>query len=232
MPDLALTPALQGRVRAGSWFQGLPPELQDALLALGRTRRLAPGQRLFSRGDAPDGLYCVLEGALRISTSSSDGKEALLTFIEPPHWIGEITLFDGQLRTHDAVAETAAELLHLPQAALLQLLERHPAWWRDIALLLTQKLRMTLLMVEEAALLPAAGRVARRLVTMAEGYGEWKDRSRRSVMVPQEQLALMLALSRQTVNQILKQFEAQGVVALVRGGVDIVDMDRLRRLAG
>jgi CRP/FNR family cyclic AMP-dependent transcriptional regulator len=224
--------SLHGRVRGGSWFSGLPCELQEALLQMGRPRRLAPGQRLFGRGDAPDGIYCVIEGALRISNSSSDGKEALLTFIEPPHWIGEITLFDGQLRTHDAVAETPVEVFHLPQQALLDLLARHPAWWRDVALLLTQKLRMTFLLVEETALLPAAGRVARRLVAMAEGYGEWKDRSRRMLVVSQEQLALMLALSRQTVNQILKQFEAQGVVGLVRGGVEIIDMDKLRSLAG
>lgn len=223
---------LHGRVRGGTWFAGLPATLQEALLQMGRPRRLAPGQRLFGRGDAPDGLYCVTEGALRISNSSSEGKEALLAFIEPPHWIGEITLFDGQLRTHDAVAETVVELFHLPQQALLELLGAHPAWWREFALLLTQKLRMTFLMVEEAALLPAAGRLARRLVAMAEGYGEWKDRSRRMLVVSQEQLALMLALSRQTVNQILKQFEGQGAVRLVRGGVEIIDLDRLRVLAG
>jgi CRP/FNR family cyclic AMP-dependent transcriptional regulator len=52
------------------------------------------------------------------------------------------------------------------------------------------------------------------------------------VQLPQEQLALMLSLSRQTVNQVLKQFEAQGAVRLVRGGVEIVGLDKLRALAG
>lgn len=220
------------QVRAGSWFQGLPAPFQDALLGIGRLRTLGAGQRLFGQGDAPDGLYCVLEGTVRISNSSEEGKEALLIMIESPHWFGEIALFDQQARTHDAVAEGAARLFHVPQAALLALLERHPAYWRELALLLTHKIRMAFLILEEVALLPAPLRLARRLVTMAEGYGELKDRSRRMIAVPQEQFALMLSLSRQTVNQILKQLEAQGAVALVRGGVEIVDIEKLRSLAG
>jgi CRP/FNR family cyclic AMP-dependent transcriptional regulator len=219
------------RLRSGSWFQALPSQLQDELLRLGQLRRVGGGQRLFARGDPPDGLYCVLEGAIRISSVSDQGKEALLTMIEAPHWFGEIALFDGLPRTHDAVAEGPAELLHIEQKALLAVLDSHPAWWRELALLLTQKIRIAFLVLEENALLPAAGRVARRLVSMAEGYGEWKDRSRRIIGVPQEQLALMLALSRQTVNQILKQFEAQGLLRLGRGGIEILDIDKLRALA-
>ncbi len=223
--------SVASQVRAGSWFQRLPAPFQDALLDMGRLRGLAAGQRLFGQGDVADGLYCVIDGAVRISNSSEEGKEALLIMIESPHWFGEIALFDQQARTHDAVAEGVAKVFHVPQAELLALLERHPAYWRDLALLLTHKIRMAFLILEEVALLPAPLRLARRLVTMAEGYGELKDRSRRRIAVPQEQLALMLSLSRQTVNQILKQLEAQGAVALVRGGVEILDIEKLRSLA-
>lgn len=122
-------------------------------------------------------------------------------------------------------------LLHVPEATLTELLDARPAYWREFGRLLTQKLRTTFLILEEAALLPAAGRLTRRLVTIAEGYGEWTASSRRVINVPQEQLALMLSLSRQTVNQILKQLEEQGVIRLARGGVEILDSDMLRKLA-
>jgi len=224
-------PSYAPRVCSGSWFSSLDETFRSALLSLGRARHLSPGQRLFGRGDAPDGLYCVLDGAIRISNNSDAGKEALLTIIEPPHWFGEIALVDGRLRTHDAVAEGAAELHHVSQNLMLEFLTQHPQYWRDIAALLTQKIRATFLVVEEAALLPASGRLARRLITIAGGYGEWTDRSRRVIAVPQEQLALMLALSRQTVNQVLKQFEAQGAVGLSRGGIEILDMEKLRTLS-
>jgi CRP-like cAMP-binding protein len=205
--------------------------LQDRLLALAQVRRLRGGQRLFARGDAPDGLYCMLDGAMRIGASSEQGKEAVLALMEPPHWFGEIALFDGQPRTHDAWAEGDVTLLHVPQQALLALLSAQPGYWRALALLMTHKLRLTFVMMEETALLPANARLARRLVTMAEGYGDCKDRSRRLLHVPQEQLAMMLSLSRQTVNQILKQFEAQHAIALVRGGIEILDIGKLRQLS-
>lgn len=218
-------------LRTGSLFQALAPALQEQLLALAQLRRLRGGQRLFARGDAPDGLYGVVDGAMRIGGLAESGKEAVLALMEAPHWFGEIALFDGQPRTHDAWAEGRVTLLHVPQQALLALLEAQPVHWRAFALLMAHKLRLTFVVMEETALLPAAARLARRLVTMAEGYGDWKDRNRRMLHVPQEQLALMLSLSRQTVNQILKQFEAQHAIVLLRGGIEITDIAKLRSLA-
>src|SRR3546814_10364795 len=81
----------------------LPAELQNSLLGMSRVRRLVPGHRLFQRGDPPCGMYAVLEGAVRIGAVNEQGKEALLSVVGAPHWFGEICLFDGQPRTHDAV---------------------------------------------------------------------------------------------------------------------------------
>ncbi|NRR29057.1 Crp/Fnr family transcriptional regulator [Oxalobacteraceae bacterium] len=227
----ALPLAHTALVRSGLWFQALPSALQEQLLAMATLRALDGGQRLFGRGDAPDGLYCVVEGTLRITGIAGNGKEALLAMVEAPHWFGEISLFDGLPRTHDAWAEGPAVLLHLRQDRLLALLAGQPAWWRELALLMTQKLRLSFRMIEETASLPAAQRLARRLVTIAEGYGDYQGASRREIRMPQEQLALMLALSRQTVNQILRQFAADGAIRLGRGGIEILDIARLRALA-
>jgi CRP/FNR family cyclic AMP-dependent transcriptional regulator len=169
-------------VRAGQWFQAVPVQLQEQLLALATVRRLAQGTRLLPR-------------------------------------------------THDAWAEGESVVLHIPRQGLAALLDTHPAYWRHLGLLLTHKLRTAFSVLEETALLPAAGRLTRRLVTMAEGYGEWKSNTRRVIHVPQEQLGQMLSLSRQTVNQLLKQLEAQGAIRLTRGGIEILDIDRLRTLA-
>ncbi|AIN56819.1 Crp/Fnr family transcriptional regulator [Pseudomonas soli] len=213
----------------GQWFRQLPVTVQDSLLALGRPRELAAGQRLFQRGDAPCGLYAVLEGAMRVGAVSSAGKEALLTLVESPHWFGEISLFDGQPRTHDAYAEGPTRLLWIPQAPLLEWLARQPEYWRDLALLMSHKLRWVFVALEQQSLLAAAPRVAQRLLQMAEGYGE-RDVAQWRLQVSQEQLALMLSLSRQTINQILRSLEQAGVVRLGYGEVEIVDASRLRAM--
>lgn len=221
--------AYRACLQGGHWFSALPAALQDALLAAARVQRLDAGQRLFRRGDPPSGLYAVVEGAMRIGAVSAQGKEALLTLIEAPYWFGEVSLFDGQPRTHDAFAEGASTLLLVPQSALLELLERQPQYWRDFALLMSQKLRLAFIALEQMSLLPAAPRLARRLLMIAENYGEGE--SRRVIHLAQEQLALMLAISRQTTNQILNELQAQGILRLTYGEIEILDLARLRQAA-
>jgi CRP-like cAMP-binding protein len=219
-------------LRTGRWFRGASPALQSELLAAAHLRRLAPEEHLFSRGDPPSGLFAALEGAVRVSALLDGGKEALLTLVVPPAWFGEIAVFDALERTHDAIADGEALVLHVPQAALDAILAREPSYWRELALLLTHKLRLMFVVFEEASALPVAVRLARRILTMAEGYGEWHDRKRRVVSVKQEQLAAMLAISRQTANQALRRLEAQGVVRLTYGEIEIVDHAALRAAAG
>lgn len=226
MPDPRTYASL---LNQGHWFAALPAALSQTLLEMARVQRLDSGQRLFRRGDRPSGLYAVVEGAVRVGAIGENGKEALLTLVEPPYWFGEISLFDGLPRTHDAFAESASTLLLLPQTELLALLERQPQHWRDFALLMSHKLRLAFIALEDMSLLPAAPRLARRLLLIAENYGE--SEPRRVLHLAQEQLALMLSLSRQTTNQILKELEAQGIVRLTYGEIEILDVEHLRQLA-
>ncbi|MNF89220.1 hypothetical protein D3C85_1184780 [compost metagenome] len=69
----------------------------------------------------------------------------------------------------------------------------------------------------------------RRLLLIAENYGEGEPR--RAVHLAQEQLAPMLAISRQTSNQIVKELESQGIVRLSYGEIEILDLPRLRQPA-
>jgi CRP-like cAMP-binding protein len=218
------------RLMSGQWFSHLPGSFQDSLLAAARLRRLTAGQRLFKRGDPPCGLYAVLEGSIRISAVSEQGKEALLSLVEPPHWFGEICLFDGQPRTHDAFGVGQCTLLHIPQTVLLKLLDEQPLYWRQLALLMSHKLRLTFINLEQLSLMPAPARLAHRLLMIAEGYGEI-DPPRRVLQLPQEQLASMLSLSRQTTNQMLKELQTQGIIGLGYGEIEILDAERLRALA-
>jgi CRP-like cAMP-binding protein len=184
-----------------------------------------------SRGDAPDGLYAVVSGGIRVSGLSESGKEAVLAVVEPPQWFGEIAVFDRLPRTHDGVAVVDTVALHVPAPALDQMLTENPGWWRELGLLVTAKLRLAFVMMEDMALMPLAPRVARRLVLMAEAYGEFSDRSRRVVKARQDMLAAMVSASRQTVNQVLKDFEARGLVKVAYGEIEIIDLPGLRAMS-
>lgn len=227
LPDQTLA-----AVRVGAWFSQLPPALRQALLEDGSLRRLVAGETLFARGDRFDGLYCVASGTMQIHASGESGKAALLGLLEPGTWFGEICLFDGLPRTHDARAVSATTLWHVPRASLERHLAQQPAWWQAFGQLLAAKTRQAFNYVEEAQLLPPAARIARRLAAIAHGYGNLPEpaQATQRVRIPQEQLAQMLGLSRQTVNHALRELEARGLLRLEYGGIELLDLPALEAL--
>lgn len=215
-------------LRTDPWFGSLGLELVDELLALAQCRRLPSGEHLFFRGDAPDGLYAVLEGGLRISGITETGKEAILAIVEPPMWLGEIALFDKLPRTHHAVAEGASRLLHVPLAELDALLQRCPQYWRDFGVLMALKVRFVFIGMEDLALLPAEIRLARRLVLLAHA----SEAGRPCVLpIGQAQLGSMLSLSRQTTNQMLQLLQDRQLVQVSYGRIEVLDLPALIDIA-
>jgi CRP/FNR family transcriptional regulator, cyclic AMP receptor protein len=216
-------------LRTGRWFASLPDELQLKLLDAAVVRTLRAGEMLLARGDAPSGLYAVVDGAMRVTGHNEVGREVLHLAIEPPSWLGELAVIDGLPRNQDVTADVASELIHVPQGSLDALLAAEPRHWRHIATLLAHKFRLAMLALEDIAQVPPLVRLARRLTMMVEGYGDHAHK-RRTIDVRQEQLAKMLNMSRQTINQLLKELESLGLVKLLYAEIEIVDAAGLRNL--
>lgn len=231
-----LTAAQQGILRGDIWFSQVPAALAEGLIARGLLKTLADGEALFRRGEPVDGLYAVLEGGLHITGVTRDGREAMLSLVEAPMWFGEIALFDRMPRTHDAVASGPCTLLFIPLAAMDELLDAQPGHWRHFGILMAFKVRMAFIALEDLAIVQPAERVARRLVWLAYcAAGGSPDQpvrldhapGRCRITIKQTELALMMALSRQTVNQLLRALEERSVVRLSYGLIDVLDMQAL-----
>jgi CRP-like cAMP-binding protein len=216
-PQLANTP----------WYRDLPIDLQDYLLAHSSLIHFNKGQRLYNRGDQFSGLYAILEGALAMGTVAADGREALHAVLGPTAWIGEISLFDGLPRPHDACAMTHALVLHVHGSALKSLLKEKPGYWANFGLLMAQKIRVSFENNESMQVLSAAQRLATRLLLIANGYSGITQRQI-SIKLAQDTLASMVSLTRQTTNQLLRSLESQGIIALKFGEITIRDFDRLK----
>ena len=221
----------QNLLRSGNWFKSLPDSLQKELLDAAVVLHLKSGQLLFSQGDSAQGLYAVISGAISIGRQREDGKEALLTLMESPNWFGEITLFDRMDRTHNAFAVSDSVLIHISGEKLDQILEDEPRYWQNFGQLLTSKMRMMMNQAEDLALRTTAQRLAKRLVSFAESFDSHQDRSRRVIQIQQDQLALMLNITRQTTNQMLKDLERQALIKLVYGAIEIIDLEGLRNFS-
>ncbi len=210
------------------WFAALTLSQQQQLLAQAKTIQLDAGQRLFSRGDAFDGIYVLLSGALLIAGVHSSGREALLTIVEAGDWIGEIALFDRKARTHDATASVACQLLHLNSPALQLLVQQDPLWWQRFGQLLTEKMRLVFQALEDMSLLPASVRLARRLLMLCRLHQQGE---RYLLPLQQEQLGQLLSLSRQTINQLLQQLVVSGVIRTSYAQIEVLDLQLLKQAA-
>lgn len=218
-------------IEAGAWFAALPQAMRQRLLADAVPRRLEAGEVLFRRDDPFDGLYAVASGAILIHAPDAQGKVALLGLLAPGAWFGEICLFDGLRRTHAASASIRAAVMHLPRSRLDAMLAEHPHWWREFGKLLAGKTREAFRYVEEAQLLPPLARTARRLAAIGRSYGDALDAPHPlSIHLPQEQLGQMLGLSRQTVNQALRELEARGLLSLRYADIELRDLRALEEM--
>ncbi len=214
----------------GRWFASISEQTRDWLLFRGLVREYRAGQAIFKQGDRSDGLYAVLEGAVLL-TSVEWGREIALSRMEPPTWFGEASSFDRRPRSYLALSEERTVCLHIPDNYMEERMRENALFARELGESLANKLRMTLIGIAEMAALPLGVRTARRLLTIAEAYGERDEIAPRKIPIRQEQLASMLAVSRQTVNQALKELEASGCVRITYGEIEIVDVAALRAVA-
>lgn len=223
---------LVGLLQRNRWFRDLPADCIEEMVSLARLRLLDDGERLHAKDDPPDGLYGVISGAVKISSSGPDGREAVLTVLSPGNWFGEISLFDGLPRTHDAHGAGATELLMIPRQGFQQLLERRPELYPHFMRLLCRRIRLSFAMLEDSALLPLPSRLAKRLLMHSHNYGQTDDvGGRPSIQLSQEALGLMLNSSRQSINKLLKRLEQAGWLQINYGQIIILNEEALARLA-
>jgi CRP/FNR family transcriptional regulator, cyclic AMP receptor protein len=215
MPAPVLTLDEQSNIETGSWFSRLPPQLREAILARAVVRRVGDGAILSARG-APAEEWCgVAQGAVRVSSVSLAGKQVTLTYVEPGTWFGDIALFDGMPRTHDAHAHGATTLLVVRKADFKELLALHVELYEALLHLNCRRLRLLFDTVEDLNTRPLSARLARQILLLARSYGvQQGEEIRVGLQLAQEDIAQLLGASRQRVNQELKGFERDGAVRI------------------
>lgn len=215
-------------LRKDAWFGGLPIAMQAGLLGLSSTKRLRKGQSLFFRGDPTDGVYALIEGRLDALAGSEHGDEAVQIQMEPVFWFGEVSLYDQLPRAHHVRAAEPSLVMWMDNQRLRTFLNTHPEFWFHFGLLLTQKLRLALFMLDGRMLVSNELRVARVLLMMAQHYAPGLGKSRSRLLIQQKELAEVLGMSRQTVNNVLQRLKAAGLIDLAYSQVDIIDLPALQ----
>ncbi|HKX93206.1 MAG TPA: Crp/Fnr family transcriptional regulator [Methylibium sp.] len=232
MPVATLTLDEQQHIDNGPWFSKLSPALRADILGRAQVRRLADGALLTARGTAADEWCGVAKGAVRISSASLSGKQITLTYAEPGVWFGDIALFDGLPRTHDANAHGDTTLLVVRKSDFRELLARHVELYDALLRLQCRRLRLMFDAVEDLNTRPLAARLAKQLLLLARSYGVAEGGEIRiGLQLAQEDLAQLLGASRQRVNQELKGFERDGALRVEPTRLVVLSREKLLAIA-
>lgn len=215
-------------VEAGPWFSSLSHALRSDILSRASVRRLQDGAPLASRGTPAEDWIGVARGAVRVSSVSLSGKQVALTYAEPGTWFGDIALFDGLPRTHDASAHGPTTLLVVRKADFRDLLSRHVELYDALLKLNCRRLRLMFNLIEDLNTKPLSARLAKQLLLLAKSYGIAQgEEIRIGLQLAQEDLAQLLGASRQRVNQELKELEREGVLRVEPTRLVVLSRDKL-----
>lgn len=212
-------------------FGGLSPDERAAVGAFARIRALDAGETVFAIGSPGDQMMALLSGTIRISVSSSGGKELLLAMIQPGEVFGELAVLDGKERSADAVAETACTVAILDRRDIFSFFERNPSAWPSLVKVLCQRLRRTDQVFAEVALLELPVRLAKTMLRVLNWAADSAAAEPAKIRFSQRELANMLGGSRESVNKCLRNWQRTGVVRISGGSIIISDRRALENIA-
>ncbi|ATZ67169.1 Crp/Fnr family transcriptional regulator [Acinetobacter haemolyticus] len=226
-----LDPIYIRHLQQNAWFSQLTEPFQQFVIEHGKKLVIEKNAAVFHAQDQFDGVYGVLEGSISLGYIDVNGNEAIAAIAEPIMWFGEISLIDNQPRSHDAIALKKSVVLQIPGEPLKEFLLKNPYYWYYFALLTSQKLRYVFLEQIAIQTQMISQRLAQRLLFILEGYGNRASINDLNIQISQDQLANMLTVSRQTVNQELNHFEKQGVIQLGFKKIQVIDLNKLKLLS-
>ena len=215
-------------MQAHGWFSRQPPDFQRELISRSALRHLREGETLYHAGDPPAGVFGLVEGIVKIEFAVTGATYRIASMRQPGYWTGEAAAFRLGNRLATIRIASSSYLLHLPLAEFEQMIV-NPAYCRCFAVLTVEHLEEAITVLANMMAGTTESRVAARLVVMAHtnGFSASAD-----LPITQSELAEMCALSRQTVQQVLRGLETRGLVTVRYGRIVIADVGSLAAAAG
>ncbi|MBO2454604.1 Crp/Fnr family transcriptional regulator [Actinomadura barringtoniae] len=217
----------------GSFLADLTPDERTELERRGRIRDFGRGEILFSEGETTNWVAVLLKGRVKAFSYREHGGEALLAVRGPGSLLGEVAAIDGLPRSATVATLEPAQALALTADEFMGFLRAHGRVSILIMQTLCQRWRDADRKRIEFGMFDATGRVAQRLVELAERFGVPHEREsvRITLNLSQEELAGWVGASREAVSKALRTLRAHGWIETGRRSVIVHDLQALRRHA-
>jgi CRP/FNR family transcriptional regulator/CRP/FNR family cyclic AMP-dependent transcriptional regulator len=211
------------------FFAGLSDQELEALAESLEKRTFGKGMIIFHKGSPGHTMYIIESGKVRIFILSESGQEISVNIYGPGDTFGELALLDGLSRSAGAVAVEQTVTLALHRDDFLRHLEASPRMAQSIIEVLSTRLRYTTNYAESLAFLDVYGRVAAKLLELAERYGVQKEGIEIELRLTQAELASWVGTTRESVNKVLGTFRGQGLIEVKGKKITILDRQGLKK---
>lgn len=216
-------------IRKASFFGGLSDAACAQLAALSRHRTIAKRTPLFVEGMRGDAIYLLISGTIQLLKTSADGKESVIKTVRCGELFAEVILFEQTRYPVTAMARTAADVIEVPRAGFLNLLDE-PAFRNDFMALLMAKQRYLTQRIQQLSTLDVE---ARFVEFLREHCGE------QNCIRPElskKDIAGAIDATPETFSRLLQKLEAAGGFrwegSLIHTDASFWNKNRARRAPG
>jgi len=221
-------------INAGRWFSTLSPSLRHDILRSIYVKHFRDGDLIAARGEPPTEWIACAKGAARVSSASLSGKQIIFAYLEPGIWFGDVSMFDGDKRTHDVFAHGETTMVCVSRADFQKILSQHVELYEALMRLQARRIRQLFGLIEDLNTLPLRARLAKQLLHLKRSYGvaclNHPGEFRIGLHLAQEELAQLLGASRQRVNQELKSMEREEAIRIESSGIVIRNRELLLKI--
>ena len=219
---------LIARLDKRSLLRAFDDGVLTALLQRATRRTLRKGDEIIRQGDDGDYAVCVLEGYLKISLVSANGREVILGYAEPGDVLGEIALLDREPRTATVAATGPSTVLIVPGQTIEDAALANPRSMLRMMRSMARRIRLLDMMVEGDRAFSMAPRLARVLVRLLP---EDDPSGTLRLELSQGDLGAFAGMSRENVNRQLQEWADRGLVATGRNRLEVRNPLRLEEIA-
>jgi len=215
-------------------FAGLPArEIEElATVAVEESHRVRA--YIFLESDPSRWFYLVKSGHVKIVRHSKTGKDVVLELLGPGEVFGGVAVIEKRPYPAAAQATEPTVVVKIPAGPVIALADRHPAFIKEMALMIGRRLRAAHDSVKSLAVDPVEARLAAALLRLAEREGT-RGKSGDGVTLPfhltRQSLADMTGTTVETTIRILSRWLRDGLLVDEGGRLVLTDREGMTALA-
>jgi CRP/FNR family transcriptional regulator, dissimilatory nitrate respiration regulator len=210
-----------------SLFTGLPLDLVRQLAASAIQKRYPAGALVFLEGEQAEGLYYLDSGWIKVVKISVEGREQVLRFLSPGETFNEMGVFANRPNPATAIALEEVVVWVIPRQAMHQILITHPDTALRVVESMADRIVGLVTLVADLSLHTVEARLARLLLEQAD-----ENVVQRHRWTTQAELAARLGTVPDVLSRALRSLANEGIIALERHQIQILDRRRLMAKAG